>query len=348
MESSSRRRRRDRVDAQLDNSIHFHFYRLPPELLDSIYQYLSLNASITLILTCSKFYCSVILADVRQKMKSTKTAHFERMCMLEDDKAIKGYHCRGCLKRHSSASFSQDELGKRAGERYCLWTKKCMWLSTGPDWSFTDVRSFTMTAKAKQLLQSDPRATTVAIQFLSPIQKYQAFLRVYPTQESISKDQFIALCMKVNLPLCPHTRTSDPKMTELFPPELNKSQKCRHCKTKVTLETYQFGTFFGEWCAFKTCRTMGRLFSPLEPTWLAQAFASRDPNLKDNIHAARKWIDDFWKRPFKGLEELRYSEANNDLSFHPIVLPDTLSSRMARFGVQAFLVALQAIPEVYL
>ena len=203
--ASRQRRRRDSAEARLHNEIHSHLYKLPAELLGLLYQHLSLDTSIALLFTCAKFYQSIISSNIRQQLKTNQAAHFTGLCTLEDDSVIKGYRCQGCSKRHlTTASFSQEELEKRATERYCLWTRPCLSLGTLPEMSFADVKR--RAAQEKQR-SSGSFSRSMILPFVSPMEQQWFLVRIYPTRETISKDQFIALCMKLNMFLCPHTRT---------------------------------------------------------------------------------------------------------------------------------------------
>ena len=196
--------------------------------------------------------------------------------------------------------------------------------------------------------QPGPSANRFKMRVFSPKKKYWNFLRVYPTSENVSKDQFVWMCRKLNYPFCPHLRTDNAEVIELFPPERSKSLNCRHCRSKVSLKNLSCSLPEGGdyWCVFETRRYLGRSISPLERTWLAQTFASRDPNLGSYIDAAHAWSEVDWERQRTVLlNRFKHTPPDHVPLFQPVTLPDTAASRAARRRVQALSVAQWLIPE---
>lgn len=318
---SPRRRRNSHqcVESQSHNAVHSNLYKLPPELLDVIHRYLTTDASIALSLTCARFYHSSVLAGVRQDLVSTKTAHFSALCLLERDGVILGYCCRGCLRRHSSGAFSQDELEKRPSERYCLMTKKCVNLGTRTEFSFCDIeRIIRQSKKMEPLPIRLPEILTKL--FSSPVVFTKTTMRIIPVRAA-TKNRFVTLCTRLNFPLCPHMRLGDKKVTELYWSGLfstwissrrhDRSHNCKSCKTQITLTRSSSTDYGDEWFMFRINRIIGRLLSPLEPTWLAHSFASKDPGLDDFLNATSGWLQTYWTHPHTNLDGLEY--------FQPII-----------------------------
>lgn len=321
-----------------------------------IYQHLTFEASIALALTCARFYYSSVFEGFRAGLKSTESAKFAALCMLENDRVMHRYCCHGCLKTHSSAAFSQDELKKGPTERYCLVTKKCLRLN-GVDLSFADI----MEMKRENGMHGEKRRpirlfNDSAKAFFSPM-KTETTLRVFPIIAAVMGDEFVALCTGLNIPLCPHMRMGDKEVTDLLgfkvvtmAIELRKpdeSHKCKRCKTEVAITRAWDPETGVDWCELIIYRTLGRLFSPLEPTWLAHTFASKDPYLDEYMKLTDAWFRANWIPPHyyrnnqNDLAELVNLQPDNDCLFTPITLPTTLSSLKARLFVRAWLIATQ-------
>lgn len=344
------------IESKCHNATHSHLYKLPAELLDMVYQHLTFEASIALALTCARFYHSPIFTSIRQDLRSTKLAKFAALCMFENDRAIKGYCCQGCLTRHSSAAFSQDELEKLPAERYCLVTKKCLRLNS-IELSFADIKN-TETEREKGKKEKKSRPIRLFNDFAKPFsspKKTITTLRMFPIEAGLTKERFAALSTRLNTPLCPHMRLGDKEVTELYriklfislppPRRPGGSHKCKRCQTRVALTRTLDPETGIDWCVLKIHRALGRLFSPLEPTWLAHTFASKDPYLDEYMKVTDAWFGNHWApshfpwSDWNDLAELDNLQPDNDRLFTPITLPTTLSSLMARLSVRAWLIA---------
>ena len=341
-------------ESQYHNTVNSHLYKLPAELLDIITRHLTVDASIALALTCARFYLSTTLASV---LKSSMAAQFKRLCILEDGRDIKGYCCRGCLRTHSSAAFAYKELQKRPAERYCLTTKNCLRLGTLTELSFADIKRILNQSKEKKPLPTFlPNNLTKLLS--SPATTIETSIQVFPVRSLwITKSRFAALCISLNFPLCPHMRLGDKKVTKLFQYAVfdtslgsrlcDKSHKCKYCKTRFTLTRSSNTVHGNEWGVLKVRRSLGRLHSPLEPTWLVHTFASRDLCLDDYCKAMNDWFEMFWTHRFNGRGEYEYLPPDSsDHLFVPNTLPTTLSSWMSSLGVQAWLITSWFVAEM--
>lgn len=109
--SSRSTRRRHSACARSHNAAYSRLYSLSEDLLHIIKKDLSFEASVAMTLSCARFYHSAVFADIRRG-KSLGEIFFTVPCLLEYDGHLNGYCCRGCSNKHSSASFSCEELKK--------------------------------------------------------------------------------------------------------------------------------------------------------------------------------------------------------------------------------------------
>jgi hypothetical protein len=89
---------------------------------------------------------------------------------------------------------------------------------------------------------------------------------------------------------------------------------------------------------FPRTRSIGKLVSPLEPSWLAQTFATKDPSLEDICAANTSWLRAYWRRHTtytSPLEEFMYPNPDADRWFTLPTLPKTRSSRAIGWCAQA-------------
>lgn len=300
-------------------------------------------------LTCARFYHSAIFASIRPDPKSPGETHFEALCMLEYDGNIKGYCCRGCLSKHSSAAFSFEELKKQATERYCLRTKLCLRVGRFQEFSFADMQKSLGVSKEKKV-QRVRLLDGLAKLYFCPVITIEDTFYLYPWLQSVFEWEFVALCCKLNFPFCPHMRMGDLKILQLYPASRRSSDakplSCKHCETKVTFTRGVAGD--SRWAVFQTRRSIGRLFSPLDPTWLAQTFASKDPSLDDFCEASASWLEAYWQRQrtyASPLEKFDHPDPDADRLFTLPTLPKTRSSRVARLRTQAGLITTLPIPK---
>ncbi|WEW56775.1 hypothetical protein PRK78_002227 [Emydomyces testavorans] len=326
-----------------------------------IYQHLPFQSSAATALTCARFY-HLFIAGLRQTLQSNKTEKFEILCLLEIDGRIKGYHCRGCLKRHRfTASFSLQELEKRPTERYCLRTQRSLRVSRTLDLSFSEVieileephqtrnpKSWTSVNRYAAIIFSDlnpgiPNAIETA---------YPMYRADFPA----SKDWFVALCNRFNIPICPHLRMSDEKITGQFStdiafrlwPRRHSYPECSQCKAKFVLRAREYGVGH-RYVEVAIIRPIGMLVSPLEPEWLAQTSATRDPALEKYWRLTDEQFLKYWKRTTYNApqsEELDYLEPDNTTFVPPSTLPRTMSSLMASWGVEMQVLVARACGRV--
>lgn len=297
-----RARRAPRHDpAEYYTAAHNNFLEIPAEILGTIYRQSSLRDAAALALTCTRFYYSDVAAvHVHERLKSSKEAQFELLCVLEDDSLIKGYHCRGCIQRHPLRSFSWEELRKRSGDRDCLRTKKCLLLSPNePEISFND-----MVGVLRQSY-GPPETIWKREPDVYLLKRQKSLYTVFPlfkTKYVKNKAGFVALCTGFNIPLCPHLRLNDNKITRQFPPrhlpwlshlpgKFRNYAKCELCATELHLFEGRFGRWDG-WFVLEVTRYLGNFKTPRDPDWLAQTFAEKDPCLDTYYEDAKAWLED--------------------------------------------------------
>ncbi|EFR02277.1 hypothetical protein MGYG_05277 [Nannizzia gypsea CBS 118893] len=236
-------------------------------------------------------------------VKNVAAKRFEQMCYFEehDNEQKKGYCCRGCLDRHpSSASFSQQEFTKAPSKRYCLETQPAIQLGTLPGMSFRDVKNLVLAAGNGEDMTTFPEIVL------------EHRLRIFPTSEhkNITVYGFAHILFNIDYPMCPHTQifgvltnTLFKNSSELADGWADESYQCRVCKTHVSFEILPADTRRNnnrEWCALKVRRTIGRLYSPLEEDWLAQAYAYEHPHVDDHNKLSDDWFREYWRTLSKG------------------------------------------------
>jgi hypothetical protein len=86
----------------------------------------------------------------------------------------------------------------------------------------------------------------------------------------------------------------------------------------------------------------------LEPVWVAQTFAAKDPSLEDICAANTSWLRGYWQRnsihKFP-LEEFTYPNPDADRWFTLPILPKTRSSRAIGLCAQAGSIIKLPIPK---
>ncbi|PGH28810.1 hypothetical protein GX50_08454 [[Emmonsia] crescens] len=295
--------RRRSAEAAANNTNHSRLYRIAPELLATINDHLPLASGLALRLTCSKFYWSSVFNHSQRC--ADRADRFEALCMLECDGTVKGYCCRGCLKRHRYTAFSNEELAKKAHTRYCLATMKCFRVGVLRELSFADVKAHLYEQgkcgpKYKFLGGCNDQATLVSREVF--IYSYHRRRRIYTSIDICRTSQlysgnFVNLCKSLNIPLCPHMTMGDEEVAELlFQKKIYPYHRCKRCKTKVELH------LSGPMTYFRVSRNLGMLSSPKDPTWLAHTFASKDPLLDTHCKAVRDWQR---KNPINSRKPLR-------------------------------------------
>ncbi|PGH21461.1 hypothetical protein AJ80_03252 [Polytolypa hystricis UAMH7299] len=300
---------------------------MPAELLYAIYENLSFNAALALTFTCARFYYSEATTNIHKSVKSSSAARYILMCYLERDGMLKGYFCRGCWKSHStSSSFSGEEFKKGAGRRRCLRTKQCFQSLVGErEMSFNEVVEYLRFPKKKKYVW-----TSRVYLFHQRGIRYS--LPLFNCRYVKSAATFRALCSGFNIPLCPHLRLNSKRVTEQFS-DLSKSEprvRCDSCKTDLCLSKQRSGTQDLEY-TLVVRRSLGRLFSPRDPAWLAHTYSSRDPRLNTYCHEARHWLQDATEALKRGRplpEPLQDIVPEDGSLFTPVVVPTFRASRV--------------------
>ncbi|KAM5437841.1 hypothetical protein MferCBS31731_005346 [Microsporum ferrugineum] len=358
----SRHDTRDRDEAELHNIEHSHFHNLPAELLWIIHEFLKPEDSFALSLTCARFYYSGILEGVQRDLRSTKLGHFITLCMFEGVGELKEFCCRGCLTTHPASDFSMDELEKRHAERYCLRTKK-VFKFTDREYSFADIKRIRDGTQSESSNTPTPQGNAFTKLFSSPEMTIVSKVQLFPYNKPVSKAQFEDLCKKLNYAVCNHMMLGDKCITDMFFPEcflketgssleeLQKSRpdkqfhKCKECNTTVAITV----GLCPRACCYENCsaivmRRVGRLLSPLEPEWIAQATSSAGTPADHKLTIeANKWYKRHWVTDGGHGAEIDCPPLNNDALFAPITLHR--SSWMARLGVKAWSFACSWVPE---
>lgn len=127
-------------------------------------------------------------------------------------------------------------------------------------------------------------------------------------QDTSCFGNLVPYLQSINFALCPHTCLADQAVIELFgkrqwwrrAPGCSLSIHCKHCKTKIFLHSGQ--NLYIE-------RNVGRLRSPLDPTWLGQhSVSGEDRNLLPYCTLLEEWLQH--PHDTDGEQRLRLSEAD--------------------------------------
>ncbi|PGH06159.1 hypothetical protein GX51_02547 [Blastomyces parvus] len=279
------------AEAAAHNANHSRLYNLPPELLATINDHLPLVSGLTLRLTCSKFYQSSVFNHAHRC--ADRTDRFEALCHLEHDGVGLGYCCRGCLKRHRYyTAFSNEELAKKAHERYCLATMKCFRVGLFRELSFDELqRAYREQVQGRRrvtyFLDQSDQGNLVApegcIYFYHRCRRIYATFYIGSKSRLSSSSHFAEFCRSLNIPFCPHMTMGDDEVIDLFFRGHHFWHKCKRCKTKVCFDRTRPRAFFF------VSRNFGRLSSPKDPKWLAHTFASKNPLLETHCEAVCDW-----------------------------------------------------------
>ncbi|EER37826.1 predicted protein [Histoplasma capsulatum H143] len=286
-ENSARRS----VEAAAHNANHSRLYNLPSELLATINDHLPLASGLTLRLTCSKFYRSSVFNHTQRC--ADQTDRFEALCHLEYDGIVKGFCCRGCLKRHRYyTAFSNEELEKKALARYCLATMKCFRIGLFRELSFAELQKayreqVKVRGRITKFHDSNDQGNLVSpegcIYFFHCRQCIFTAFYVCRSSQLASSTHFANFCRSLNIAFCPHMAMGDDDVIHLFSRGVSCWHKCKRCKTKVCFDSRKRKAYFF------VSRNFGKLSSPKDPRWLAHTFASKDPLLETHCEAVRDW-----------------------------------------------------------
>ncbi|KAK2755975.1 hypothetical protein FQN54_005772 [Arachnomyces sp. PD_36] len=291
---SSRRRSHESVS---DVTLRMYLQKLPSEILDMIYGHLSTRDAIALTLTCGWLYFSDVAAKyVHRPLRSSHRVRYHMLSILEDMRLVKGYHCRGCWERHPILSFSVEELRKSAEARYCLRTKRgWRMVSSGVELSFDEIAALSTKTDRETFFSIDDNDA-----FVLWIQSYMYItLSLFRAESVPTRAQFLALCAGFNIPICPHLRLNDKKITDQFPAKFDNlpcrnirrqiegEKECDFCATRVRLVQSEFGDPRVE---LKINRNFGELKSPRDPVWIAQTYSEKSPDLDAYCEEAALWL----------------------------------------------------------
>ncbi|KDB24883.1 hypothetical protein H109_03311 [Trichophyton interdigitale MR816] len=270
------------------NAFNSPLCRLPAELLAMVTKNLgNEDDRVALGFTCSQFFYSDALKDTI----SNKEARFKGLCMLERNKELQ-YCCRGCLAVHPCEAFSSFQLSEPPLKRHCMMT-----------------------------LFSSPEVT---LEYCFPI---------FPEGADVTPAGFASLIKTLNYALCPHMRANNAGVRILYvrkpgaephPGWIDPSTECFNCKTVVTaceLPSSTPGNDGRVWLAIKVSRSIGRLYSPLEPAWLSHSFSTKLFDWDGYNKVRSKWCRDFWREnptAYVGWEE---EECLQSVPIHPYIPP---------------------------
>lgn len=351
---SRRARRQSDTQARPSTPIYSHLQKLPTEIIENIHEYLQYPESVALKLTCCRFYRGDFGAARRRRLRLSRRVLFEISCLLEKDGIVKGYHCRGCHKKHSSTAFSLGELQGSPSNRYCLRTKKCLRITPSHLWSFNELvemQGITAGGNCLDCRPFPPSYATIAFHQDNPIKS--SFLDVSYPICLLKKGANAVDCLKNSrthdIPVCPHFRVSTEMLVDLVTKVKHgggdakpqpREVKCSQCKTQVNIGKLPLED--GSECiSMFVRRDIGLLISPLERDWIAQTFETEDPQLSEYWAAAEELHFQRLRGEYKTIATNSVAEPLDDSgskksNFHTTaMLPKTFSSLATRTGVRA-------------
>ncbi|OAT07834.1 hypothetical protein BDBG_03862 [Blastomyces gilchristii SLH14081] len=308
-------RSRYSVEAAAHNANNSRLYNLPPELLATINDYLPLASGLTLRFTCSKFYQSSVFNHTQRC--ADQTDRFEALCHLEYDGVVKGYCCRGCLRRHLYyTAFSNEELAKKAHARYCLATMKCFRIGLFRELSFAELQKayreqVKVRGRITEVHDCNDQGNLVApegcIYFYHRRRRIFTGFHIGSSSQlsSSSRCHFAEFCRSLNIPFCPHMTMGDDDVIDLFFRGDFCWHKCKRCKTKVCFNSRNPRAFLF------VSRYFGKLSSPKDRKWLAHTFASKDSLLETHCEAVRDWQSKNPLNSRKPLQQLQLLQHEN-------------------------------------
>lgn len=344
---------------------------LPAELLSMVCSYLPLEDICTLMVTCAHFWKAGagdgVFAPAWQRLleppqpkgfdDSSREARFHMLRMLEYDGVFpKGrYCCWGCLATHGREAFSLQETARsvdlKAGcvtdpttsRRYCLTTKRCFRFGVCNELSFVELKDMIADHESNHRVPflEGPKFCLYYDTETNQIMNIIELARFWDINLG---DDLSPILGAINIPLCPHICLGSKEVIKLFKKNTKpnyagggsgKRHNCKHCKTSVSV------------CAeagfvrFEIRRSVGRLESPTDPTWLAQTFSSKDPRLDGHCAELKRRLvrehgDCFWltvQPPIESLDEIESDASRPDFDrlFTPVSLPGRWALRCKRF-----------------
>ena len=271
-----------------------------------------------LMLTCARFWNSRtgkgVFALTWQQLQpspdgnSPQSVRFHMLRMLEYDGMLSRYGqgkycCWGCMAQHDREAFSCEEMARKVdlkangnlvsgqdeSRRYCLATKKCFRLVC-QEFSFNEVKNVITTTSRTFPCGSDRGVFIICLHHGDMIYYELVVARLHDFD---LLGGLPAHLRAINIPLCPHICLGSPKVVKLYSkvtpdrmlfPVYSSSLKCKHCKTRVRLDTSR-----GD-IRFYIYRYIGRLKSPRDPAWLAHSFSSKDCYIDAHCQSFKHWI----------------------------------------------------------
>ncbi|EGD88219.2 hypothetical protein H112_04703 [Trichophyton rubrum D6] len=208
-----------------------------------------------------------------------------------------------------------------------MMTVKCLNLGIHGNFSFADVK------KLVSQERGDCYTNWLPTIFSSPEVTLEYHLPIFPQGADVDPAGFDSLIKTLNYALCPHMRANQPGVHLLYvrkpgaeprPGWIDPSARCFECKTVVTacdLPSSTPGNDGRVWLALKVSRSIGRLYSPLEPTWRNQSFSTKIFNWERYNKVRSKWCRDFWREnptAYVGWED---EECLQNVPVHPYIPP---------------------------
>lgn len=281
-------------------------YNLPSELILEICWYLSLPEIVTLMLVCGRFWNgrnepgvfsrAWELMQLRPGSPDLTYARFYVLRMLEYDGLLaRGrptkYCCWGCMKTHEQQAFPPEEFKKKPDLnlhlterytyykpgptfRYCSLAKRRIWFGIRGEMTFAELK---YTLSIPRVTANKPYPWMIQVPDLSCFRRQTLFNRRHMSFGYIIRlckvddFSFIAICKKLNVPLCPHVRLGDQQVIALYE-RPNQVEACVKCPTKFLIMAQEF-------IKIGVMRNVGSLLSPTDPMWLSQSYVSKSPHL---------------------------------------------------------------------
>jgi hypothetical protein len=294
-------------------------YLLSENLLSNISRYLTHVEVVMLMLSSARFWNSRmgtgIFASVYQQMMSPADnpkdlskmkMRFYVLRMLEYDGLLQRgspskYCCWGCMKVHEREDFPSKEFKKKVdlkakqdvylkkATRSCALSKRYIWFGACSEMSFVELKHVVMYPHAQQhrrngkiRLRDNNKFFFEDCSSLESETRWLAYSFSLASARDISSFAlFEQHARAVNIPLCPHIKTSDLEVIGLYN-SLLKTYSCKHCTTTIAIEISQRVSVY----AF---RYIGLLRSPTDPVWMAQSYETRHKRLGTHCRAFLNW-----------------------------------------------------------
>ncbi|KAJ9253849.1 hypothetical protein DTO207G8_3981 [Paecilomyces variotii] len=304
--------------AKQDSILH----RFPLELLFQITDELPASSHNALRNTCR---------DLQRTLCARLLSHGDRFellrCMERDDSSQDRFLCGGCQRTHHRTDFPPSELEKDPRTRRCIATKKLLWLCPYAPLSFSEL------AARKQheiplccghsachgpynfVIKEEDGTWALLKDYYFSVTDWQ--------NGSVSKRAAKKRLRGYDLPICPHLRTSDPEVTDIYSDsciyQYNRAdtrckRNCPNCRNGGGHCKYCRTTFFfcypphtvplqddNIWYySFIVKRNVGKLEDPKDPVWLAQLMQAQP------ILFARHWVQStIWELSQEVIAQLR-------------------------------------------